>query len=76
MSAHYPIQFTLEDGIHVEVNKKSDATYDFRLTPKEGSARHFTFVDDARSKEEKTASLDFDQLNAVRAFWLKEHDVI
>jgi hypothetical protein len=75
MSKHYPLKFTLEDGIQVLVNKKENNTYDFSLT-KEGDTRHFTFVDDNRTKAEIDASLDFDQLNAVRRFWLEKEDVI
>lgn len=76
MSIHYPLKFALEDGIHVEVNSAGNNTYDFTLASKGSAERHFTFVDDDRSKDEKIASLDFDQLNAVRAFWLKVHSVV
>ena len=75
MSAHYPLNFTLEDGAHVVVNKTGNETYHFTIT-KEGADRHFTYVDDNRSRDEKTESLDFDELNAVRLFWLKQHDVV
>ena len=44
MSKHYPLHFTLEDGVHVTVNKTGDNIYDFTLTPKHGPERHFTFV--------------------------------
>jgi uncharacterized protein YgiM (DUF1202 family) len=74
MSKHYPIKFTLEDGVHVEVNKTADNTYDFTLDGKKGS-KHFTYVDNGdKLKDEEL--LDFDQLNAVRRFWLEQHDVI
>ena len=76
MSTHFPLKYTLEDGVHVVVNQTGNDTYDFTLTSKEGTQRHFSFVDDERPKEEKIEALDFDQLNAVRAFWLKEHSVI
>lgn len=76
MSIHYPLKFTLEDGIHVEVNKTGEDTYDFTLKSKESKDRHFTFVDDDRSKDEKIEALNFDELNAVRAFWLKQHSVV
>lgn len=76
MSIHYPLKFTLEDGIYVSVTKTGTDTYEFALTTKEGITRYFTFIDDERSKDEKIEALDFDQLNAVRAFWLKEHSVI
>lgn len=76
MSVHYPLQYTLEDGLLVEVNRGINETYNFTLTPKEGAVRYFTLVDDERPKDEKTALLDFDELNAVRAFWLKQQHVI
>lgn len=73
MSKHYPLKFTLEDGVHVEVNKAGIDTYDFTLAEKGSTERHFTLVDNL-PKDEIEASMDFDQLNAVRKFWLeKEH---
>lgn len=70
MSKHYPLRFTLEDGVHVEVNKAGDDTYDFMLGRKGRQDRHFTLID-TLSKDEIEASMDFDQLNAVRRFWLE-----
>lgn len=74
MSKHYPLKFTLEDGVRVEVNKTGNNTYDFTLTRKEGPARHFSYVDDDRPKDQIIESLDFDQLNAVRRFWLEKDE--
>ena len=65
-----PIEFTLENDTHVVVNKSGTHTYDFRLTPANGSPRHFTY-DAEKTKTETDESLDFDELNAVRTFWLK-----
>ena len=77
MSTNYPLEYTLEDGVRVLVNKAGVNTYNFTLTPQEGTARHFTFHDDEnRTRDEKTGVLDFDQLNAVRRFWLEQHDVL
>jgi hypothetical protein len=75
MSKHYPLQFILDDGVHVEVNKIANSTYDFILTRKGATEKTFTYVDDDRSKEEIINSLDFDQLNAVRRFWLERESV-
>jgi hypothetical protein len=72
MSMHFPLKFILEDGVHVEINKTGNNTYDFTLTKKEGGPRHFTFEDDERTKNQIVESLDFDQLNAVRRFWLEK----
>ncbi len=77
MSKHYPLKFTLEDGIHVEVNKTSDKSYEFSLTPKEGATRHFEFVEE-EPRDQNIEALDFDQLNAVRRLWLEQekmHDL-
>lgn len=75
MSKHYPLKFILEDGVRVEVNKTGNNTYDFTLARKEG-ASHFTYIDDDRPKDKKIESLDFDQLNAVRKFWLEKDKII
>ena len=74
MSKHFPLHFTLEDGVHVTVDKTGDNVYDFALTPKHGPERHFTFVDD-KPQDEIIAAMDFDQLNAVRRFWLEQEDL-
>jgi len=71
MSNHYPLHFTLEDGVEVTVNRTGDNTYDFTLTPEEGPQRHFNFVD-KKPREEVLETLDFDQINAVRRFWLEQ----
>ena len=71
MSKHYPLRFTLEDGVRVEVNKTGTETYDFLLADKGREARHFTLID-TLGKDEIEASMDFDQLNAVRRFWLEK----
>ncbi len=74
MAVDFPIKFTLDDGVSVEINKTANKTYDFTLTPEEGVPRHFTYVDD-KPRNEITESLDFDQLNAVRRFWLEQEDM-
>jgi hypothetical protein len=74
MEMHYPVTFILEDGIHVEVTKTAAGTYDFILTPKDGNKRHFTFVEED-PRDKNIDSLDFDQLNAVRRFWLEQEEM-
>jgi len=74
MSKHYPLKFILEDGVHVEVDKTGVNTYEFILTPGKGPQRHFTFVDDA-PKDDVIESFDFDQLNAIRRFWLEQENM-
>lgn len=76
MSKHYPINFTLDDGIRVEVNNAGNNRYDFFMRRKEGTVNHFSIVNDDRPKEQIEEGLDFDQLNAVRKFWLETDDLI
>lgn len=76
MIKDYPVEYTLDSGTHVIVNKTGHETYDFELRPTEGEVRHFTYVDDDRPKAEKDELLDFEQLNAVRHFWLLNEDVV
>lgn len=73
MAIKYPVKFVLEDGIYVEVNQTSENTYDYTLTPEEGSQRHFTFIEEI-PRDKGIDSLDFDQLNAVRRFWLEQEE--
>lgn len=76
MTQHYPLEFTLENGTHVLVNKTGTNTFDFTMKPEEGPTRHFTYVDDGRSKTEVEESLDFDQVDALRKFWLENADIV
>jgi len=66
----------LEDGVHVEVNKTGNDTFDFTLTSEQGNKRYLTIVDDDRPKDQIVEPFDFDQLNAVRRFWLETDDII
>jgi hypothetical protein len=75
MSTSFPLKFTLEDGVIVEVSKAEGNTYDFALTPPEGTTRHFTY-DDNEAKDKVIEDADFDKLNAIRRFWLEREDVI
>lgn len=72
----FPIRFTLESGTEVAVHKNSAGSYDFALVNSDGINDNFTYVPDNRSREEVENTLDFDQLNALRAFWLKQDEVI
>ncbi len=74
MSKNYPLHYTLEDGVRVTVNKTGNNTFDFTLTPEEGPERHFTFMDD-KPKDDIIKNMDFDQLNAVRRFWLEQEEM-
>lgn len=72
MKKHYPIEFTLENGTHVVVNHAGDHTYRFSLKPEHGNESHFSYDDGETFTEEKEEALDFDQLNALRRFWLEQ----
>ena len=71
MEKDFPLEFMLEDGTHVTVNKSGSHTYDFTLRDECKPARHFTVNDNEEFTEEKERRLDFDQLNALRRFWLE-----
>lgn len=75
MKHDYPITYTLESGTEVRVHRSSADIYDFELTTEDGRKDNFTYTEDGRSKDEVEANLDFDQLNALRAFWLKREEI-
>ncbi len=72
MKKHYPLQFTLDNGTHVVVNHNDPHAYDFTLLSDENGERHFSFRDDVVFTDEMEEKLDFDQLNALRRFWLEQ----
>lgn len=72
MKKQFPIRFTLDDGTQVVVNHSDPHTYDFTLLSDEGGERHFSYRDDVTFTDEMEESLDFDQLNALRRFWLEQ----
>lgn len=77
MAVEFPLEFTLESGTHVVVQRVDQKNYDFVLKPEDGAETHFSYNDDETYTSEKEESLDFDQLNALRRFWLeKEKDAL
>ena len=76
MKHHFPMEFTLESGTHVKVSNAGANTYDFLLTTSHGKSDNFSYVEDKRSRDEIEAPLDFDQLNALREFWLKRDEIV
>jgi hypothetical protein len=76
MTKHFPLKFTLENGSHVLVEKTGPNRYDFTIDPEKGPARHFTYLDDGRTKSEAEASLDFEEVDALRTFWLETSDLV
>lgn len=72
MALTYPLEYSLESGTVVVVRKDERDTYSFSLRTTDGLSDNFTYTDgDERSRKEIEDELDFDQLNALRAFWLK-----
>jgi hypothetical protein len=71
MAIDYPFEFTLENGTHVVVKKQDPHHYDFALRHKDAAESHFTYDDSVVFTSEMEEDLDFDQLNALRRFWLE-----
>jgi hypothetical protein len=76
MKRHFPLHFTLESGTNVQVSNAEGNIYHFSLTKTNGTSDDFNYVDDNRSRDEIENPLDFDQLNALRAFWLKREHLV
>lgn len=72
MKKEFPLHFTLEDGTRVVVNHTADRKYDFTLRTAEGTESHFSYDDNVTFTDDMEKSLDFDQLNALRRFWLEQ----
>ena len=71
MHKHFPLHFTLDDGTEVTVNKTGDHLFDFVFKDEKKSDHHFRYDDTETFTDEKEAALNFDQLNALRRFWLE-----
>jgi len=69
------MEFTLESGTHVMVKKTGEDTYEFFLKPTHGPAEQFTYREGEHTKAEWDQMLEFEQLDALREFWLKTEDV-
>lgn len=76
MKKHFPLEFTLENGSHVLVENPGPTIYNFTIKPTEGPARQFSYVDDGRTKAEAEASLNFEEVDALRTFWLETNDLV
>lgn len=76
MHQHFPLEYDLESGTHVKVSNAGGNTFEFTLTTTHGMSDNFTYVEDNRSRDEVEEALDFDQLNALRAFWLKRDEIV
>lgn len=76
MSSQFPMEFTLENGSHVVVEKTGSNVYNFTIKPEEGPASQFTYIDDGKTKTEAEESLNFEQVDALRTFWLETNDLV
>lgn len=76
MIENFPVEYTLERGIKVTVDKKEPDTYNFVLRSSGKPMESFTYVDDGRPKAEWDERLGFDQLEALRKFWLMNEEVL
>lgn len=76
MNEDFPMEFTLASGTNEVVKKTGSNKFDFSLRSTEGAENDFTYVEDERSKTEWDESLEFEQLDALRTFWLKTEDVV
>ncbi len=74
MPIKFPLKFTLEDGVEVTITKNGENNYDFNLQSEDGTERRFLYTD-GKPRNEWIESLEFDQLNAVRKFWLEQEDM-
>ena len=76
MVKEFPLKYTLESGTKVVVNKTGGDTYDFSLTHHEKPVTQFVYVNDGRPKAEWDEKLSFEQLEALRHFWLVTEGIV
>ena len=76
MTGHFPLEYTLDNGSHVLVNKTGANTFDFSIKPGNGSAHQFTYVNDGRTKSEVEEGLNFEEIDALRRFWIETEEII
>lgn len=77
MAVEYPFDFKLENGTDVTVKRIDQKNFDFFLKPEDGDERYFRYNDDVEFTSEVEEKLTFDELNALRRFWLeREKDEI
>ncbi|HVG14490.1 MAG TPA: hypothetical protein VM935_06000 [Chitinophagaceae bacterium] len=75
MEKKFPLHFTLGNGTKVAVTEKGSNTYEFTLHPEEGANRQFTYVNDEAFTSKAEETFDFEQLDALRKFWLELEDI-
>ena len=58
------------------MNKRAPKIFDFVLTSETKEGDQFTYIDDERPKSEWDEQLNFEQLEALRTFWLMSENVL
>lgn len=76
MDQKFPMEFTLDSGTHVLIRQTGSSRFEFNLTPTEGAPRQFTYVEGEHTKSEWDDVADFEQLEALRRFWLETEDIV
>jgi hypothetical protein len=76
MKERYPLEYILDSGTRVTIRKTGGNTYDFLLKPEEKPESRFTYIDDGRKKSEWDDTLEFEQLEALRKFWLENEEIV
>lgn len=76
MTESFPLHYSLESGTDVTVKKSGNNTFDFILKSIQGTSTGFTYIDDGRPKAEWDDMLDYEQLQALRKFWLETEDIV
>lgn len=75
MATQFPLHFTLESGTEVTIRDEGAGQYLFTMNPEEGAERQFTYQDGTHTKAEWDEIADFEQLEALRKFWLEMEEV-
>lgn len=75
MTTQFPLEYKLENGTHVTVTDTGTGRYDFQMHDENGDSRNFTYVDGEHTKAEWDELLDYQQLEALRKFWLEMEEI-
>lgn len=75
MTTQFPLEYSLENGTQVTVSDQGSGLYEFRMQPGHGEPRNFTYVDGRHTKAEWDEMLDYEQLEALRKFWLETEEI-
>ncbi len=75
MKKGYPMEFTLDSGTKVVINKTGDNSFEFNLTPEDGPSRQFTYINEVSFTAKAEETYEFEQLDALRKFWLELEDM-